>query len=66
MLAYGVANLVQDLWHEQVVKRGSSDWDIPSVLVPEPSVMWGLMLAAAAAFYAVGFVQRPRAAIIAS
>ena len=34
MLAYGGVNFVQDLWHEQVVKRGWTDASIPSALVP--------------------------------
>ena len=45
MLAYGTANLVQDLWHEQVVKRDWTSWDIPSALVPKLSVMWALIVA---------------------
>lgn len=40
MLAYGAVNLAQDLWHEQVVKRGWSDTDIPSALVPGPHPIW--------------------------
>ena len=59
-LAYGTANLVQDFWHEQVVKRGWTEWDVPSALVPEPSAMWALVLAGAAAAYALGFA-RPQA-----
>lgn len=34
MLAYGAVNFAQDLWHEQVVKRGWTDVDIPSALLP--------------------------------
>ena len=40
MLAYGAANFAQDLWHEQVVKRGWTDVDIPSALVPGPRPIW--------------------------
>ena len=58
MLAYGVANLVQDFWHEQVVKRDWTSRDIPSVLQPEFSGMWALVLAGAALAYAVGFARR--------
>ena len=29
MVAYGAANLAQDFWHEQVVKRGWTSWDDP-------------------------------------
>jgi hypothetical protein len=40
MLAYGAVNLVQDLWHEQVVKRGWTDVDIPSALLPGLRPIW--------------------------
>jgi hypothetical protein len=58
MLAYGLANVVQDFWHEQVVKRGWTSRDIPSVLLPEPTLMWALVLAAAVVAYALGFARR--------
>lgn len=58
MLAYGLANIVQDFWHEQLVKRDWTSRDIPTVLVPEPSVMWALVLAGAAVAYALGFARR--------
>jgi hypothetical protein len=48
MFAYGVANLVQDLWHEQAVKRGWTSLDIPSALVPGAKPIWGLILVVAA------------------
>ena len=34
MLAYGVANVVNDFWHEQVVKRGWTSWDVPEATQP--------------------------------
>ena len=49
MLAYGTALAIEDFWHEQVVKRGSVDWKLPSLI--EPSLGWGwlaIVLAAAA------------------
>jgi hypothetical protein len=42
LLAYGVANLVQDDWHEQVVKRGWTDWNIESFVQPQLSFRWAL------------------------
>jgi hypothetical protein len=57
MAAYGAANLVQDLWHEQLVKRDWTSWDIPSALVPKLSVMWGLIVAATLVLYALGFAR---------
>ena len=35
MLAYGVANVVNDFWHEQFVKRGWVSWDIPESTTPD-------------------------------
>lgn len=48
MLAYGLTNFVEDLWHEQVVKRGWASWKIPSALVPGARPIWAFILAAAA------------------
>jgi hypothetical protein len=53
MLAYGAVNLVQDLWHEQVVKRGWSELDIPSALLPGVRPIWLVIIALAAAATAV-------------
>lgn len=49
MLAYGAVNLVQDLWHEQVVKRGWADVDIPSALLPGLRPIWLVIVALAVA-----------------
>jgi len=51
MFVYGLANLVQDAWLEQLVKRGWVDWEIPSMLRPEVSAIWAAILAVAAAAY---------------
>lgn len=40
LLVYGLANLVQDLWTEQVVKRGWTSWELPSMLHPSLSWAW--------------------------
>jgi hypothetical protein len=53
MIVYGVANAVQDFWLEQFVKRGWLDWEIPSLIVPEASVGWALIVVAAAALSAL-------------
>jgi hypothetical protein len=44
MLAYGAVNFTQDLWHEQVVKRGWTDVGIPSALVPGARPIWLVIL----------------------
>ena len=49
LLVYGATNLAQDFWHEQVVKRDWTDWDIPGALEPRLHLIWLLMLAGAAA-----------------
>ena len=55
MLVYGATNQVQDLWTEQIVKRGWTDWEIPNVLHPSASASWAAMVAVAVLFYFVLF-----------
>ena len=40
LLVYGTANAIQDAWLEQVVKRGWSTYELPTMLVPSASVAW--------------------------
>jgi len=47
MFAYGLANAVQDFWFEQLVKRGTTSLEIPSLIVPKASLPWALLLVAA-------------------
>lgn len=44
MFCYGAAVLANDVWLEQVVKRGWTDWSIPSAINPTASVIWALVL----------------------
>ena len=60
MLAYGVANLVNDDWLEQVVKRGWTTHEIPSVLVPAANWGWAAVLAGAAVVWLLWFRQPSR------
>ena len=60
MLAYGLWNAVQDVWLEQLAKRGTVAVEIPGVLRPDLSLAWLLLLAGAAALYAV-LIRRPAA-----
>jgi hypothetical protein len=48
---YGVANLANDFWLEQVVKRGVTHWEFPSMVAPRVSVAWLILLLLAAALY---------------
>jgi hypothetical protein len=62
MLAYGVANAVQDFWLEQVVKRGWTDHALPSFVRPQLSLGWAAMLAAAALIEVLWFSRERRGA----
>lgn len=47
MFVYGLANAVQDFWLEQLVKRGTTSLEIPSMTVPKASWAWAALLATA-------------------
>jgi len=64
LLVYGVANLVQDDWLEQVVKRGWTDSRIPSFAPPQLSFGWGLIVAAGIAVELLWFRRERRAALL--
>jgi hypothetical protein len=59
MLAYGVANALQDFWLEQVVKRGWTGTTIPGVLRPELTWGWAAIAAGALAVW-LGWFRRER------
>jgi hypothetical protein len=52
MAAYGIGNIANDDWTEQVYKRGWTHWQIPNVLEPRLSVAWGVLVVGALAIYA--------------
>jgi hypothetical protein len=58
MASYGAANIANDFWLEQVVKRGWTSWQIPNVLQPRLSVAWAVIVAAAALLWAAGALRR--------
>jgi hypothetical protein len=58
MLAYGLGNIANDAWLEQVVKRGWTARHVPSVTEPALSTAWGGVVLGAAAVYLLLF--RPR------
>jgi hypothetical protein len=60
MLAYGIGNLVNDDWLEQVVKRGWTNSEMPSVLVPAANWGWAAVLVGAAAIWLLWFRQPRR------
>jgi hypothetical protein len=51
MLCYGVGNIGNDFWIEQVFKRGWTSWQIPNVLEPRATVAWGVIVLAASALW---------------
>jgi hypothetical protein len=53
MFCYGIANIANDLWIEQVVKRGWTSWEIPNVTEPRLSVAWSLIVIAAVILWAL-------------
>jgi hypothetical protein len=55
MLAYGVGQISNDFWIEQVVKRHWTDWEIPDTTRPSVSVAWGVIVLAAIAIYVLWF-----------
>ncbi len=55
MLAYGLANVVNDAWYEQLTKRGVVDWSFPSMILPALSVAWAILLLVVALLYALVF-----------
>jgi hypothetical protein len=60
MLAYGVGNLVNDDWLEQVVKRGWTSYELPSVLVPAANWGGAAIAAGASAVWWLWFRQPSR------
>jgi len=60
LLVYGLTNQVQDLWTEQIVKRGWTGWEIPNVLHPSLSAAWAAMVACGLGIYALFLRPRQR------
>jgi hypothetical protein len=61
MLAYGLVNLAEDAWHEQIVKREWLDWKIPAALLPRLHWIWLVTLGLAVLAFAVFRHERTRA-----
>jgi hypothetical protein len=47
MLVYGLANALQDFWTEQLLKRGTTSVELPSMIRPDASWAWAAILGAA-------------------
>lgn len=46
MVTYGVANMLNDLWLEQLVKRGTVSVEVPDMLRPALAPEWAVLIAA--------------------
>jgi hypothetical protein len=55
MIPYGIANMANDGWNEQIVERGWASWQVPDMLRPGLNRAWGLTIIAAAAIYFSSF-----------
>jgi hypothetical protein len=64
MLCYGLGNIANDFWLEQVTKRGWTDRQVPDLTVPKPTLAWGIVVLSAAAIWCVSAwrATRPRGA----
>jgi hypothetical protein len=60
LLAYALANMVNDDWLEQIAERGWTSGTFPGVLEPKANWGWLLILAATPAIWALWFRYRPR------
>ena len=58
LLAYGAGNFANDAWGEQVVKRGWTDWRLPSVVRPDANWLWLIVLVVTAVIFFTAL--RPR------
>jgi hypothetical protein len=52
IVAYAIANMANDAWDEQIVKRGWTDWLIPNVVQPKLSVAWAVIITGGVVLYA--------------
>jgi Tol biopolymer transport system component len=46
LTAYGLGNILNDAWYEQLVKRGWVSFSMPSVLLPAPNLAWAVIVVA--------------------
>lgn len=61
VLCYGAGNIANDFWLEQVVKRGWTEWEIPSVTTPKVSIAWGVIVLSAVVLWGVTVWRSRRA-----
>ena len=60
LFVYGLGNVLNDAWGEQIVKRGAVGWAVPSVLLPAANAAWLMVVAlAVVAYYGIFRNARP-------
>lgn len=55
LIPYGIGNMANDGWQEQIVERGWTSWTFPDVLRPDLTWIWAITVAASAAIYLLFF-----------
>jgi hypothetical protein len=60
MFCYGVGNIANDFWTEQVLKRGWTTRQIPNVLQPRATVAWGVIVVTAAVIWTLWLLRSRR------
>jgi hypothetical protein len=61
LFGYGVGNIANDFWLEQVVKRGWTSWLVPSVLEPRITWGWAVIVVEACVIWAAWFSRETSA-----
>ncbi len=64
LLVYGLGNIANDFWLEQLVKRGVTSWQFPSLLIPSANLSWLILCGLAVLAYVVLFRRVPRSVTI--
>ncbi len=58
LFAYGLVNMAQDFWGEQIATRGWTNWMIPDALEPGVSAIWALIVAGTVVAYRLPLQER--------
>ena len=64
MLCYGIGNVANDFWLEQVVKRGWTDWEIPNVTTPKASIAWLVIIVSAVGLFVAALWRERREPVL--
>jgi hypothetical protein len=60
LLAYGIGDIVNDDWLEQIAERGWTSWTVPPSIQPAVNWTWLAVLVATPLIWALWFRQPPR------